>query len=278
MLCKVPSMTQHAFTAKRLFFVWIALAFVLSWSGSADAANTAQIRVAVASNFLSPIKHLAKVFEADTGIRVTVSAGSTGKLFAQIHNGAPFDVFLAANAREPRRLVAESLCFARTRFTYARGRVALWCRDAETSEAARGCLDGSVTRLAIANPRLAPYGQAAKSALAVLGPAERFRIVTGENIAQAFQLVWSGNVPLGFVALSQLKSRADVQGAYWPVPAHLHDPIDQQAVLLSRAADNADAQTFFNYLQSDAARAVIQSFGYDTPFSQQALPQQAKAQ
>jgi len=254
-----------------MFFVWIALAFLLSWGDSADAADQTQIRVAVASNFIAPMQVLAKAFEAETSVRVLVSAGSTGKLYAQISNGAPFDVFLAANAREPGRLIKQSLGVAHTRFTYARGRLALWCRDAPTSDAARGCLNGSVSRLAIANPRLAPYGQAAQSVLAALRPSTP--IVTGENISQAFQLVWSGNVAVGFVALSQLKSRSDTQGAYWLVPANLHDPIDQQAVLLRRAADNAAAQNFLRYLQSDAARAVIENFGYDVP-----LPQQAKAQ
>ena len=264
-------MTKQALTAKRLFFVWIALAFLLSWGGAADAADKSQIRVAVASNFIAPLEKIAKAFEAETGVQVLVSAGSTGKLYAQIHNGAPFDVFLAANAREPARLVEQSLAVAHTRFTYARGRLALWCRTANTSEQARACLDGPPLRLAIANPRLAPYGQAAQSALAALHPS--YPVVTGENISQAFQLVWSGNVPMGFVALSQLKPRADVTGAYWLVPQTLHDPIDQQAVLLRRSRDNAAAQAFVQYLQSDAARTVIEGFGYDIPSSQQAKVQ-----
>ena len=197
-----------------------------------------------------------------TSVRGLVGAGSTGKLLAQSNNGAPFDLCRAANAREPERLVEHSLAVAHTRFTSARGRWALWCRDATTSAAARVCLNGSVSRLAIANPRLAPYGQAAQSVIAALTPGD-VRIVTGENISQAFQLVWSGNVAVGFVALSQLKSRSDTQGAYWLVPATLHEPIDQQAVLLHRATGNAHAQAFLRYLQSDAARAVIESFGYD---------------
>jgi len=272
-LCKAVVMTKHLFSAKRMFFIWVALALLLSWGGSADAggSDTKEIRVAVASNFIAPLKELAKTFEAATAVRVLVSAGSTGKLYAQIHNGAPFDVFLAANAREPARLVEQSLGIAHTRFTYARGRLALWCRTANTSEQARACLDGPDLRLAIANPRLAPYGQAAQSALAALRPSRP--VVTGENISQAFQLVWSGNVPLGFVALSQLKSRTDIPGAYWLVPTNYHDPIDQQAVLLKRAIDNADAQAFVQYLQSDAARAVIESYGYDMPSSQQAKGQ-----
>jgi len=260
-------MIKQAFTAERLFFVWIAMAFLLSWSGSADAANISRIRVAVASNFIAPLKEIAKAFEDATGTRVLVSVGSTGKLYAQIKNGAPFDVFLAANAREPKRLAAEGLGVARTRFTYARGRLALWCRTAHSSQQARACLNGQSARLAIANPRLAPYGQAARHALTALQPSAR--VVMGENISQAFQLVWSGNVPLGFVALSQLKKRMDIAGAYWMVPARLHNPIDQQAILLSRAAGNDDAQAFLTYLRGDQARGVIEGYGYDVPVSQQ---------
>jgi len=255
-------MMKRYLTAKRLFFVWICLAVLLSWSGSGHAAD---VRVAVASNFIAPMKQLAQRFEAETGVRVLVSAGSTGKLYAQIKNGAPFDLFLAANAREPERLEADGTGVKGTRFTYARGRLALWCRDAVSAAAARSCLDNQPRRLAIANPRLAPYGQAAESVMAALDVHLIGGIVSGENIAQAFQLVWSGNVPLGFVALSQVKNRTGLQGAYWAVPSLLHAPIDQQAVLLPRAQDNHNARAFLDYLRGAAARTLIASFGYDVP-------------
>jgi len=252
------------FTANRLFFVWLVLAFILTWSAvPARAAEAMEVRVAVASNFIGPLQDLAARFHATTGANVVVSAGSTGKLYAQIKNGAPFDVFLAANAREPGRLEAEGAAVPGARFTYARGRLALWCISAQTQEGARACLQGDPRRIAIANPRLAPYGRAAESAMAALALDLSGRIVNGENIAQAFQLVWSGNVSAGFVALSQVKNRAGLRGAYWVVPPELHAPIDQQAVLLVRAKDNAAARAFLDYLKSAEARVVIEGFGYD---------------
>lgn len=260
-------MMKQYLTARRLFLVWIILAFVLSWSGSGRAADAPEVRVALASNFIAPMQQLAKRFEADTGVRVVVSSGSTGKLFAQIKNGAPFDVFLAATAREPELLEAEGSGVQGTRFTYARGRLALWCPTARSSDAARACLDDPVNRLAIANPRLAPYGQAAQDVLSALGLRDAFsaRTVSGENIAQAFQLVWSGNVPVGFVALSQVKDYKDLPGAYWVVPSELHEPIDQQAVLLSAASGNESATAFLAFLKTPAARIVMENFGYDVP-------------
>lgn len=261
-------MMTRTFTAKRLFFVWIALAFVLAWSDAhaGQGAGQTTVRIAVASNFLTPAKALAKRFEALSGTEVQISTGSTGKLYAQIANGAPFDVFLAANAREPQRLEAEGLAVPGTRFTYARGRLALWCLDADTPQNARACLLDPTKRIAIANPKLAPYGQAAIATLgATLGAeqgASAGRVVSGENIAQAFQMVWSGNAPVGFVALSQIKTRTDVQGAYWTVPEDLHAPIDQQAVLLSRAVDAAPAKAFLDFVQSSESRTLVELFGY----------------
>lgn len=253
-------------TPNRLFFVWIALAFVLAWGAAparAEGPDDRDVRVAVASNFIKPMEQLAARFTAMTGQRVVVSAGSTGKLYAQIKNGAPFDVFLAATAREPSRLEAEGEAVPGSRFTYAQGRLALWCTTANSADDARACLDNLGARIAIANPRLAPYGQAGEAALAALGVSTAGRIVSGENIAQAFQLVWSGNVPIGFVALSQVKAMGNVKGAYWVVSPDLHAPIEQQAVLLDRARDNGPAQAFMEFLKSDQARVAIIDFGYD---------------
>jgi len=255
-------MMKRYLTAKRLFFVWLCLAALLSWGGSARAEA---VRVAVASNFIAPMKQLAADFTSNAGVHVVVSAGSTGKLYAQIKNGAPFDVFLAANAREPERLEADGAGVKGSRFTYAQGRLALWCRDAATPAQAQECLDQPVTRIAIANPRLAPYGQAAESVMAALDVNPTGRLVSGENIAQAFQLVWSGNVAMGFVALSQVQGRTGLQGAVWAVPSQLHAPIEQQAVLLSRAKDSPSAVAFVEFLRGAPARTVIASFGYDAP-------------
>lgn len=250
----------RTFTAKRLFFVWIALAFILAW-GDAHAAQ-GSIRVAVASNFIGPAKALAELFEARHGARVQISAGSTGKLYAQIANGAPFDVFLAANAREPERLEREGLAVSGSRFTYARGRLALWCLDAHSPDQARDCLHDGAKRIAVANPKLAPYGQAALDTLSAVGAQADGRLVSGENVAQAFQLVWSASAPVGFVALSQIKAQTGLQGAHWVVPEDVHTPIEQQAVLLNRAADHPLARAFIAFLQEPESRAIVEASGY----------------
>ena len=248
-------------TAKKLFFIWIAIAFGLSWASAPVHASGGQtVRVAVASNFITTVNDLAAIFKAETGVDVLVSAGSTGKLYAQIKNGAPYDVFMAANAREPERLEQDGTAVAGSRFTYAEGRLALWCRNALTPNEAKDCLSTDGLRLAIANPRLAPYGSAAQEALEGLGI--QTRVVKGENISQAFQLVWSGNVPVGFVALSQIQSRDEVIGAYWEVPETLHTAIEQQTVLLTKAKDKPVAKAFMSFLKSAKAREVIAAYGY----------------
>lgn len=223
--------------------------------------------VAVAANFAEVAERLEKEFERQSGHTLTFVAGSTGKLYAQIANGAPFDVFLAADQERPERLEKERLAVAGSRFTYATGRLALW-----SSEPGRVGGDGAATlrqgefrRLAIANPALAPYGAAAKETLEKLGLWERFkeRIVMGETIGQAHTLVASGNAELGFVALSSLLSpQSEAKGSRWDVPPGLHAPIHQDAVLLTRAAGNAAARGFLDFLRSEKAKAVIRSYGY----------------
>ncbi len=223
--------------------------------------------VAVAANFTEVVERLEADFERDSGHTVTFVAGSTGKLYAQITNGAPFDVFLSADQERPERLEKERLAVAGSRFTYATGRLALW-----SSEPGRVGGDGAATlrqgefrRLAIANPALAPYGAAAKETLEKLGLWDRFkdRIVMGETIGQAHAMVASGNAELGFVALSSVLSpRTATKGSRWDVPPDLHAPIHQDAVLLSRAAGNAAARGFLDFLRSEKARAVIRSYGY----------------
>jgi molybdate transport system substrate-binding protein len=225
--------------------------------------------VAVASNFLVPGKELASRFQRSSGEELTLSSGSTGKLYAQIVNGAPFSVFLAANAAEPERLEAEGYAVTGSRFTYATGRLALWSSEPDllkTKDGAELIRDGEFTRLAIANPRTAPYGAAAVQTMRALGlnPSQLgARLVRGENIAQTYQFVATGNVDLGFVAMSQVSSpQRTAGGSYWPVPAVLHDPIEQQAVLLSRAADDPRAKAFLAYLRSSEARRLIAAYGY----------------
>jgi molybdate transport system substrate-binding protein len=244
------------------------LLFALLMIGGGDLLAE-PLRIAVASNFLAPAKSLAERFENTSGQKLAVSAGSTGKLYAQIVNGAPYDAFLAANVAEPARLESEGRAVLGSRFTYAVGRLILWSKDPALLRAGAG-LDrvrrGAFERLAIANPRTAPYGAAAVQTMRALGldPAALGpRLVRGENVSQTFQFASSGNVALGFVALSQvLHPGRPSEGSYWLVPSDLHDPIEQQAVLLAGAARDAPAKAFLAYLRSREARELIAAYGY----------------
>lgn len=233
---------------------------------AAGPAAAAELRVAVASNFRQAMEVLARDFEERTGHAVTLSAGSTGKHYAQIRNGAPFDVFLAADERRPRLLEEHGEAVAGSRFTYARGRLVLWSADPALVDAEGRVLDESGFRyIAIANPRLAPYGRAAREVLERRGLWERLagRIALGENVAQAFQFVRSGNAALGFVARSQVASLdPGERGSSWIVPGSLHEPIDQQAVLLR---DGEAARALLDYVRSAEGRSLIREHGYDTP-------------
>ena len=223
-------------------------------------------RVAVASNFASAARQLAKTFDTTTGHHVAIVTGSTGKLYAQIRNGAPFDAFLSADRLRPELLEKQGAAVAGSRFTYALGRLALWSPgwfDASGGEAILRA--GRFRHLAIANPKLAPYGKAAQEALTGMGLWQTLqgRMVRGENIGQALQFVNSGNAELGFVAWSQItRSGGGAAGSFWLVPASLHAPIVQQAVLLSR---NVAASGFLDYLKTEAAKQIIRDAGYDTP-------------
>lgn len=224
------------------------------------------IRVAVASNFNPAMRALVDQFEQQSGHEVTLISGSTGKIYAQIINGAPFDVFFAADVERPRQLEQDNLIQSGSRFTYAIGQVVLWSPDPDIIDD-NACILNSDNfhHLAIANPRLAPYGQAARQILEAKGVWNTLqnRIVRGENIGQTFQFVKSGNAELGFVALSQLKHSltGDTGSQWWP-PVDLYDPIEQQAVQLSNKAAAADLLAF---VQSAEARQLIQQHGYTTP-------------
>ena len=237
-----------------------ALALTAALPARADEAL-----VAVASNFAEVAEALEPGFEAGTGHSVTLATGSTGKLYAQITKGAPFDVLLAADQARPERLLAEGHAVAGARFTYATGRLVLWSADPGrvAEDGAATLRGGDYDFLAIANPDLAPYGLAARQALTALGLWDKVqpRIVMGQNIGQAFSMVATGNAELGLVAKSQAVSpRNDTRGSAWAVPADLHAPIRQDAVLLD--GDNAAARAFLDHLKGDAARAVIARFGY----------------
>lgn len=234
----------------------------------AAAAEPRVVTVAVASNFKVTAAELAVVFEAETGHRVRLSAGSTGKLYAQIVNGAPFDVFLAADAERPRLLAESGLGLETSRFTYATGSLVLWFADPAT--AGRDCrklLDGGLNgRLAIANPELAPYGRAAREFLVKAGywALLEDRLAVGESIAQAFQFVATANAEAGLLALSQTTQRTRMapRGCVWQVPRSMHAPIEQQAILLDRAAGNPAAVALLEFLQNKAAREIIAAHGY----------------
>jgi len=225
-----------------------------------------EIRVAVASNFRQAMGAAAERFEQRSGHEAILISGSTGKHYAQIVNGAPFDAFFAADAERPRRLDAERRIVPGTRFTYAVGKLVLWSADKGRVDPMGDVLRfGAFEHLAIANPELAPYGAAAQQVLQGLGLWESLsdRLVRGENIGQAFQFVVTGNAELGFVAAAQLAipGRA-FEGSSWQPPQSLYDPIEQQAVLLR---DTSAGQVFRTFMQGEEARALIRSYGYDVP-------------
>lgn len=233
---------------------------------AAAAANAAQTTVAVATNFAQPAKELAEVFEAGTGHNVRLSFASTGKLYIQIAHGAPFDIFLAADTDRPIKAEAEGLAVSDSRFTYAIGKIALYSRDKTLREASKDVLFSadSFRKIAIANPVTAPYGRASIEVIKNLQLHEALseKIVRGDNIAQAYQFVYTGNAALGFVALSQVIDN-DIE-PLWIVPESLYTPIEQDAVLLKRGANNLAANEFMTFLQSPKAISIIQKYGYGT--------------
>ncbi len=229
------------------------------------SAAAERVRVAVASNFVTTAETLAEHFAEGSEHEVALSPGSTGKHYAQIRHGAPYDIFLAADRERPERLENEGLAANGSRFTYAVGRLVLWSRQEALVDPEGRVLAGDGFRhLAIANPDLAPYGSAARTALTRLGYWDQLstRLVRGENVGQALQFVASGNAEIGLVARAQLRQWGDRGGSSWPVPADLHPPIEQQVVLLS---DSSGARAFLDYLRTDEARQIIHDAGYDLP-------------
>ncbi len=237
--------------------------------GAAMALNSAyadEVQVAVAANFTAPIQAIAKAFEADTGHKLVAAYGSTGQFYTQIKNGAPFEVFLAADDSTPAKLESEQETVPGSRFTYATGTLALWSAKPGYVDAEGAVLKGnSYQHLSIANPKAAPYGLAATQVLAKMNltQATQPKLVEGQNITQAFQFVSTGNAELGFVALSQIYKDGKVeQGSAWIVPAALHDPIKQDAVILNKGRDSEAARALMQYLKGPAAAAIIKSYGY----------------
>lgn len=243
------------------------LASVLAVMTCLGTAHAGEVQVAVAANFAGPMEKLAAQFQKDTGHKAVVASGATGKFYAQIRNGAPFEVLLSADDETPARLEAEGRVVAKTRFTYAVGRLVLWSARASYVDATGAVLKtGDFTHLAIANPKTAPYGAAAVAVIDKLGLTARLqpRLVQGENIAQAFQFASTGNAELGFVAQAQVwRDGKFTAGSGWIVPAAMHAPIRQDAALLTRGAKNPAAQALLDYLRTDKAKALIRAYGYE---------------
>lgn len=230
-------------------------------------ARADEVQVAVAANFTAPMQRLAAEFEKDTGHQARLAFGASGKFYAQIRHGAPFQVLLSADDETPARLEREGLAQPGSRFTYAIGKLALWsAKPGYVDDKGEVLKRGEFNKLALANPKLAPYGAAAMEVLGKLGVlgAAQPKFVLGENIAQTWQFVGTGNAELGFVALSQiLKDGRLASGSAWIVPASLYTPIRQDAVILANGRGNAAAEALLKYLKGDKARALIKAYGYD---------------
>jgi molybdate transport system substrate-binding protein len=246
-----------------------ALCGLLLFTLAVAPAQAGQVAVAVAANFAAPLKALALEFEKTSGHTLQITAGATGKLLAQIKSGAPFEVFLAADTDSPERLIKDGQALANSRFTYATGRLMLWSADARRVDAQGAVLKtGRFKHLAIAAPKLAPYGAAAVQTLTQLGLLAPLkpRLVQGESIGQTYSFIATGNAELGFVAQSQVFENGQLrQGSGWLVPAALHTPLHQDAVLLKLGQSNLAASALLAYLKTDKAKAAIRAFGYETP-------------
>lgn len=228
--------------------------------------SATEIRVAVAANFAQTLKEIATVFEKETGHKVALTQGSTGKLYAQISQGAPFDVLLSADDETPEKLVREGKAVAGSQFTYAVGRLALWSPKSDLVDEGGQVLKTDKFRfIAIANSRVAPYGRAAVQVMQKLGVLNVIepRVVQGESITQTFQFVSTGNAQLGFVALSQIIENGKIKsGSAWIVPENMHEALKQDAVLLNSAKDAAAATALLSFLKSDKAKKIIAAHGY----------------
>jgi molybdate transport system substrate-binding protein len=235
--------------------------------GFADVALAGEVQVAVAANFMAPMKQIGVEFEKDTGHKAHLVFGATGAFYAQIKSSAPFEVLLAADSAIPTRLVKEGDAVAASQFTYAIGKLVLWSAKAGLVDEGGSVLKrADVARVAYGNPKLVPYGAAAVEAMKSLGVFDVLqpKLVQGENISQVYQLVFSGNAEIGFVALSQVFKDGRIRdGSGWVLPANLYPPIRQDAVLLKEGKTNVAAHALLEYLRSDKAKAMIRTFGYD---------------
>jgi len=242
------------------------LSLVLFFSLAVTPALAEQVLVAVAANFVPPFRELAMEFEKATGHTVQVASGSSGNFYAQIKNGAPFDVFFSADNERPKLLEDEGLGVKGSRFTYAIGRLVLWSPDPKLVKGEDTLRSESFKHLAIANPKTAPYGVAAMQAMQKLGVWESVqpRLVLGENLGQTMGFIESGNAELGFLALSQVVDpRMKGKGGRWDVPINLHEPIQQDVVLLAKGKENQAAKALMEFMGGPQATAIIERYGYE---------------
>ena len=244
----------------------LKLSFAIALLGASAATRADEVQAAVAANFTAPLKEIATAFEAATGHKVVPAFGSTGKFYSQIRNGAPFEVLLAADSETPTKLETEGAAVVGTRFTYAVGKLVLWSATPGFVDGKGKVLkDGKFEHLAIANPKLAPYGAAGVEAMKKLHVFEAIepKLVQGENITQAFQFIESGNAELGFVALSQVIKDGKVgSGSGWIVDPKLYKPIKQDAIILLKGKDKPAAIALLDFLKGEKARAIILTYGY----------------
>jgi molybdate transport system substrate-binding protein len=234
---------------------------------SQGAALAGEVQVAVAANFAEPIRAIAAVLQKTTGHSLKVTLGATGNFYTQIRNGAPFDIFLAADLKTPEKLEAEGLTLPGSRFTYATGKLVLWSANPSRVDAQGKVLKApDLGKVAYANPKIAPYGAAAAQVMDRLGMAVALapKLVQGETIGQTFNFTYSGNADVGFVAMSQVLEGGKLKsGSMWAIPQSLYDPITQGAVVLQRAAGNEAAQALVALLKSPNIKTLIRSYGYD---------------
>jgi molybdate transport system substrate-binding protein len=233
--------------------------------GLAIPARAEEVTCAVAANFLPAFRSIAIEFERATGHQVKAISGSSGRFYGQIKNGAPFDVFFSADQVRPQRLEDEGFAIRGSRFTYAVGRLVLWSPDPALVTGETTLRTGHFKYVAMANPQLAPYGAAAQQVMVKLGLWKRLqpRIVRGESLGQTMGFITSGNAELGFVALAQVLDPAAARGgSRWEIPQDLHDPLDQDAVLLTNGRANRAATALLEYVRTPDARRMIERFGY----------------
>ena len=236
--------------------------------GFSSVLGAAELRVAVTANFFGTLQALSALYGAETGTQITLSSGASGALYTQIVNGAPFDVFFSADALRPERLAEEGLGIPESRFTYAQGVLVLWSRrEGVVDSAGEVLLSGSFRFLAMGDPRTAPYGLAAQQVMTHMGVWDELnaqrRLVRGQGVGQTYQQIASGAAELGFVALAQVRdAEGRIPGSHWVPPQTGYDPIEQQAIILTRTREREAAERFMEWIRGPTARAIIEAAGY----------------